>query len=690
MSPHSEFLATPQRLLDVLGALAALSDEDGEPAQLLERLCAIPGVGAARLVDTRVQACSDGERAFPLLADSNEQGEHRVLLLKLTDAAAFAVWEPLLVPFCAALAQLLQARRLRGMAQHMRAQVAQWQRSEQRFRDLFDHSPDPCWIIEDGRFIDCNHAAVQALGYERREDILQHPSRLSPAVQPDGRPSFEKAEALMEQAIREGVARFEWEHCRADGSPLPVEVTLARIELQGRHALYCVWRDITERRQAQEAVHHLAFFDSLTGLPNRRLLLDRLQQSMAASLRSGKHRALLYLDLDHFKNLNDTRGHALGDRLLVQVGARLQVCVRSGDTVARLGGDEFVLLIEQLDTSLEVAVSQAGRVGRDLVEQLARPYELDGLEYEGSVSVGITLFRGQDASVDELLKRADMAMYQAKASGRNTLCFFDPAIQARIAARAVLEAQLRHAAQCAEFELYYQPQVRQDGACVAAEALLRWRHPQHGMVGPQEFIALAEETGLILALGRWVLQQACRTLQHWQANPMAARLSLAINVSARQLREPGFVDEVRAVLQAFPVDPALLKLEITESMLLDNIEQSISTMRALKALGVCFSLDDFGTGYSSLNYVKRLPLDQIKIDQSFVRDILLDPNDAAICRTIVAMGRSLGLHVVAEGVETEAQWQLLLGEGCDIAQGYLFGRPMPLQSFDAWLALRRG
>lgn len=434
----------------------------------------------------------------------------------------------------------------------------------------------------------------------------------------------------------------------------------------------------------------LAFFDPLTGLSNRRLLHDRLEQSMSASARSGRYQALLYLDLDHFKTLNDSRGHDMGDRLLAEVARRLAQCVREGDTVARMGGDEFVLLVQQLDERLESAVAQAGLVAEKVLEQIARPYVLDSVFHQSSASVGVTVFLGREVSAQEILRRADLAMYQAKAAGRNVARFFDPGIQARISARVQLESELRLALPRQELELYYQPQVDALGRCVGVEALLRWNHPQRGLVPPLEFIPLAEETGLIIPIGQWVLAHACRTLAAWQRDARTAALAMAVNVSARELHQAGFVPQLRALLLACAAPAALLTLEITESTLLDNIEQTIAIMQELKALGVGFSLDDFGTGYSSLNHVKRLPIDQIKIDKSFVRDILTDPNDAAICRAVIAMGRSLGLHTLAEGVETVQQRDYLVREGCSCAQGYWFAQPMPQAALLDWLAQHGG
>jgi len=675
-----------QRLWALLAEVAAL------PATALGAhleaalLSLLPGVQHVVWDAAGTAPVARSTRVFALSVDGMALG---ALQCRVQNAPAFAACEPLLGQFILGLSHVLHAQQQADMAQQLHAQKQALHHSERRFRDLFNHSPDPCWLIENGQFTDCNHAAVQVLGYERRADVLQHPSRLSPEFQPDGRPSFEKADEAMQRALREGVTRFEWAHRRADGSCFPVEVTLARIELQGQPALYCVWRDISARKEAERQAWELAFFDPLTGLPNRRLLHDRLEQNMAASARSHKYRALLYLDLDHFKTLNDTQGHAMGDRLLVEMAHRLATCVREGDTVARMGGDEFVLLVQQLDEDLGIAITQAAAIAEKVLEQMALPCALNGNLHQGSASVGVTLFVGHEISAQEVLQRADLAMYQAKSAGRNAVRFFDPAIQARISARAALEADLRTAVPHGELVLHYQPQVDAHGHCLGVETLVRWNHPERGLVPPTEFIPLAEETGLIVPIGQWVLSQACRGLSRWQGDARTAGLTMAVNVSAREFHQPDFVAKLRILLDTCKVPPGLLKLEITESMLLDHIETTVTTMQELKTLGVGFSLDDFGTGYSSLNYVKRLPIDQIKIDQSFVRDILTDPNDAAICRAVIAMGHSLGLHTIAEGVETAAQWDFLAYEGCDAAQGYLYARPMPLAQLQDWLAQHR-
>jgi diguanylate cyclase (GGDEF)-like protein/PAS domain S-box-containing protein len=443
--------------------------------------------------------------------------------------------------------------------------------------------------------------------------------------------------------------------------------------------------DITDRKRAEQEIERLAFYDALTGLPNRRLLLDRLQRSIAACQRARNLGALLFIDLDNFKDLNDTLGHDMGDQLLSQVATRLVGSVREADTVARFGGDEFVVMLEALAPDLQNAATQAETVAEKLLASLNQPFNLDGAQHYSTPSIGITLFGDERLTVDELLKRADLAMYQAKAAGRNTQRFFDPDMQAAVNARSNLEADLRQGLARGELLVHYQPVVDHRARLLGAEALVRWRHPQRGMISPADFIPLAEQTGLILPLGQYVLQTACEQLQRWSQRPDTAHLSLSVNVSARQFRQPGFVAEVLQTLKQHHADPRQLKLELTESLLLGDIEDTIARMVQLKSEGVGFALDDFGTGYSSLSYLKRLPLDQVKIDQSFVRDVLTDPNDAAIVRTILALAQSLDLEVVAEGVETTGQLSFLRLHGCEGFQGYLFGRPGPAEAIDALL-----
>ena len=437
------------------------------------------------------------------------------------------------------------------------------------------------------------------------------------------------------------------------------------------------------RKTAEDEIWRLAFYDPLTRLPNRRLLIDRLHHALAAAPRAKRHGALLFIDLDNFKTINDTLGHDAGDLLLQQAAERLSSCVRAEDTVARQGGDEFVIMLLGLSAAEEEAAIQTEIVGEKVLAALNRPYQFPGHVYHNTASIGATLFDGHLSSADEVLRRADLAMYHAKAAGRNALRFFEPGMQAFVTSRAELETAMRQGLQHGQFLLYYQAQIDDVGCISGAEALLRWQHPVRGLVSPAEFIPAAEETGLILPLGRWVLETACAQLVTWSSRPATADLNLAVNVSARQFRQPDFVTQVVEVLERTGANARKLKLELTESMLVDNVDEIIAKMSALRALGVAIALDDFGIGYSSLSYLKRLPLDQLKIDQSFVRDLLTDPTDAAIVLTIVALAQSLGLSVVAEGVETEPQREFLASHGCGAYQGYLHSRPLPLEQFEA-------
>ncbi len=519
-----------------------------------------------------------------------------------------------------------------------------------------------------------NRAFTDITGYTAEEVVGRTPRMLR-----SGRHDTAFYAAMRETIQRTGSWQGEIWNRRKNGEVYPEWLSITAVKGSAGIITHYVGtlNDISLRKAAEEEIKYLAFYDFLTRLPNRRLLLDRLQQTLAVSARSGRMGALLFVDLDNFKDLNDTLGHSQGDLLLRQAAQRFTACVREGDTVARLGGDEFVVMLEDLSENPQEAATQAEIVGEKILAALNQPYPLAGREYHCTSSIGITLFSGHQESVEELLKQADLAMYQAKAAGRNSLRFFDPGMQAAVTARAALEDDLRQGVQKDQFLLYYQPQVDGEGRLTGAEALMRWEHPQRGLVSPAEFIPAAEESGLILPLGHWVLETAGTQLATWAARAEMAHLTLAVNISARQFRHPDFVDQVLAVLDRTGADPQKLKLELTESLLLDDVEDVIAKMTALKAHGVGFSLDDFGTGYSSLSYLKRLPLDQLKIDRSFVRDVLTDPNDAAIARTIVALGQSLGLSVIAEGVETEEQRDFLASHGCLAYQGYLFGRPLP-------------
>jgi diguanylate cyclase (GGDEF)-like protein len=449
--------------------------------------------------------------------------------------------------------------------------------------------------------------------------------------------------------------------------------------------LVITYHDVTELRRASAEIETLAFFDPLTSLPNRRLLLDRLTQAIAASTRSGQMGALLFLDLDHFKTINDTLGHEVGDQLLQHVADRLTACVRDADTVARLGGDEFVVMLKDLSDTSHQAAAQVQQIGDKILQSLNQPYMLGVHPYRSTCSLGATLFGPAARGAADLLKQADIAMYQVKAQRGNAMCFFDPQMQADINQRARLESDLQEALAQGQFELYYQPQFTLDTRMVGAEVLLRWHHPEHGMVSPTEFIAVAEERELIVPIGLWVLRMACEQLAAWQQDSRFAHLQLSVNVSARQFRQPDFVEQVCAAISATGIPPHLLKLELTESSVLDNVDESVDKMGQLKAEGVQFSVDDFGTGYSSLAYLTRLPLNQLKIDQSFVRNLGVRSTDGVIVQTIIGMARNLGLEVIAEGVETIAQKDFLALHGCTMYQGYLLPRPGPVATLEGFL-----
>jgi diguanylate cyclase (GGDEF)-like protein/PAS domain S-box-containing protein len=476
-----------------------------------------------------------------------------------------------------------------------------------------------------------------------------------------------------------------------DGSTLTVESrwTLVKDEHGRPQSILAIDTDITARKAAEHGVRQLAFYDPLTGLPNRLLLQDRLRLALASSSHSHCSGALLFIDLDNFKALNDTLGHEKGDLLLQQVAQRFAACVRESDTVARLGGDEFIVMLTDMHENPQEVAIQAKNVAEKILDSLRQPCLIDGIDQYTTASIGITLFqdRHDTVTVSDLLKRADLAMYQAKAAGRNTVRFYNQHMQAAVSARAVVESDLRQGLQEHEFLLYYQPQMNQDDLITGMEALVRWRHPTRGLVSPANFISISEETALILPLGQWVLKTACEQLAAWAAQPSMARFSISVNVSARQFHHEDFLQQILTTLDYSGANPNKLKLELTESVLLDDVEATIVKMTALKAKGICFSLDDFGTGYSSLSYLKRLPLYQLKIDQSFVRDVLTDSNDAVIARTIVSLAQSLGLEALAEGVETKEQRDFLARHDCHLYQGYFFSRPLPVDLMEEFIAV---
>lgn len=459
----------------------------------------------------------------------------------------------------------------------------------------------------------------------------------------------------------------------------PAMPSAAEIALIERYAYLA--QLVIERKAHEDEISHSAFHDPLTQLPNRRLLVDRLQQALATSVRTGHHGAILFIDLDHFKALNDSQGHAVGDLMLVEVALRLQDAIRKGDTVARLGGDEFIVMLADLDDDFEKSALRAKVIGEKILESICRPCVLNGYEHHSTASIGISMFYGSTITVDNLIRHADTAMYQSKHAGRNTLHFFNPSMQEALETRFSIQNDLRNALLAEQFSLYYQAQIDNQNRIFGAEALLRWHHPARGFIPPSSFISLAEETGLILPIGRYVLETACKQLKNWESDAKTQDLLLAVNVSSYQFKQTDFVDQVIAVLRETGVNPRKLRMEMTESMVVENVPETIEKMQMLKSVGINFSMDDFGTGYSSLAALKRLPIQQLKIDKSFVSDIATNPSDAVIVKTIIAMGNTLGLHVIAEGVETETQLTLLKQYDCAAFQGYLFSRPLPIEQF---------
>ncbi|MDO9048362.1 MAG: EAL domain-containing protein [Methylobacter sp.] len=529
------------------------------------------------------------------------------------------------------------------------------------------------------RIVRVNRAFTRLTGYSAEEVIGKTPTLLK-----SGRHNKAFYQTMWEKLIPEKHWQGEVWDRRKNGEIYPKWLTITAVTDPAGQVTHYVgaFTDLSEHKDAEAAIHRLAFYDPLTDLPNRRLLNEHLELAMTVSAHNRHYAAIMMIDLDNFKAINDTKGHGIGDQLLVEVAQRLKACVRQGDTLARLGGDEFVIMLENLSMEVDKAATQAQGVGEKVLKAINQPYLLGGHKHHSSASVGISLFTNHEATSEEILKRADAAMYLAKNAGRNTMRFFDPDMHALLESRVTLESELRQALSQNQLLLYYQIQVDDSRRVFGAEVLLRWEHPQQGLVSPDQFIPLAEETRLILPIGDWVLRTACMQLKEWANDPLTNDLHLAVNVSACQFSEPDFVKQLCKILVQTGANATRLKLELTESLVMHNVNEAIEKMEALKLLGIRFSMDDFGTGYSSLSYLKKLPLTQLKIDRSFVRDIITDPSDAVIVQTIIGMANNLGLNVIAEGVETEEQRACLERLGCLAYQGYLFGRPVPLEELE--------
>ena len=661
------------------GEAFATVDREGRFSYVNEQAEKLLGRGAGDLLGRTIWSCFQKTVRIRLEEEfrrSMASGE--VLEVEELDARLSARIEARGYPFGGGLAVHLRDVTARHKAQeHLRLLES----SIARLNDIVIITEAGPFNEPGPRIVFVNEAFERRTGYRREEVIGRTPRLLQgPGTQ---RRELDRIRAAMEQWQP---ARVDLINYNKNGEPYWVDLEVSPVWDEARRLTHwvAVGRDITERKTAEEKIQYLAFYDPLTKLPNRQLLLDRLHRALSDKERP-REGALMFIDLDNFKDLNDTLGHQKGDQLLQQVAERLRSCVHRGDTVARLGGDEFVILLENNHYKPLDPSAAAHAVSERILAKLGEPYVLSGHLHHSTCSIGVTLFGRAPCSVSELLKQADLAMYQAKNAGRNAVCFFDPEMQAVATANATLATDLRQAWRENQFLIDYQPQVGPDGRMSGVEALLRWRHPHRDLVAPADFISTAEETSLIIPIGRWVLEQACAQLAQWAKRADRRHLSIAVNVSVRQFRHPDFVDEVMTAIADAGIAPHKLKLELTESLLAEGIEVTVAKMGSLKDMGVTLSLDDFGMGYSSLSYLKRLPLDQLKIDKAFVKDILTDANDAAIARTIIGLAQSLGLSVIAEGVETPEQRDFLAQQGCLEYQGYLFCKPLPIQELERFI-----
>lgn len=538
----------------------------------------------------------------------------------------------------------------------------------------------------EGVILRINSAFTRITGYTADEVVGKNPNILN-----SGRQDQKFYAAMWESINTTGFWEGEIWNKRKNGDIYPEHLTISAVKNQSGVVSNYVGTltDITMSKKSAEVIQHLAFYDALTGLPNRRLLQDRMNQALSSSFRTDRLNSIMFIDLDNFKSINDTLGHDIGDLLLQQASQRINSCLREGDTVSRQGGDEFVVMLNDLSEHELEAANQTELVGEKILAALRLPYRLADRSYHLTSSIGAALFGRQNRSIEEIMRQADIAMYQAKKDGRNTLRFFDPAMQESICTRAELERDLRIAIEKHQFELYYQLHTDSSRAPLGAEALIRWNHPERGLVSPVEFIPFAEEAGMILQIESWVLETACHQLKEWEGDELTSDLIMAVNISAKQFHQSDFVERVKNALNHHGIKTSRLRFELTETILVDNIQEAIVKMSAIREMGIAFSLDDFGTGYSSLQYLQRLPLIQLKIDKSFVEDIFSNENNQRIVETIISMALGLKLEVIAEGVETEEQLEFLATHGCQKYQGYLFGKPMPADKFKSSLASAR-
>ena len=556
------------------------------------------------------------------------------------------------------------------------------------FETLFEKSSDGIFILENQQIIQCNEKIVEMLRYKSKEELMgKRPARLSPPLQPDGRDSLEKGDEMVDLALENGRHQFEWVHVRNGGEAFLADVTLTPIVLEGRQVLHVVWRDISEKKKAEEklqeqkiALHHQAHHDALTNLPNRSLLLDRLEQGVKRAERNGTILAVLFIDVDNFKKINDSLGHHIGDKVLINIAERLDTITRAEDTLARLGGDEFTIVAECSQTARFTS-----RLAEAILNLFSEPVTIGGHTLHITASIGISFYPQDGVEINDLLRYADAAMYKAKNEGKNTYRYYSPEMTHYLLERVTMEEEMRRAIKNEEFTIYYQPQLNaSSGKVTGLEALIRWHHPTRGLVLPDTFIPLAEETGLIIEIDRWVMRTAMRQIYGWRQEGIDPGV-LSLNLSVQQLMSNAFVRMLKAEMDAIGFKPEWLELEVIEREMMTNPDKSIERLNQLSAMGIAIAIDDFGTGYSSLSYLKQLPLDKLKIDRSFVQGVLTNKDDASITKAVIALAKSLNLNVIAEGAETSGQADFLINNGCNHIQGYFFGKPMPADEMKAKL-----
>jgi len=558
--------------------------------------------------------------------------------------------------------------------------------SQVRYRTLFEKTADALFILGENKFIDCNQATLDMFLYNNKDELYNtHPSVISAEFQSDGQSSAIKANHMIEAALAKGSHRFEWEHKRKNGDTFPAEVLLTAIPSGSEQLLHAVVRDITDRKDAAAEIEHQAYYDSLTSLPNRKLLLDRLKQALITSRRHNHYGALLFIDLDRFKTINDSLGHSIGDILLIESAKRIKSSIWDEDTAARFGGDEFVILLRHLGKDKETASLTAKKVASRIQESFKRVFLIKDHELHVTTSIGISLFPFVEQGIEDIIKNADTAMYSAKESGRNQISFYLSKMHEKVLQRLTLEKDLRNAIKENQLDVYYQPQIDNRGKAIAVEALIRWQHPVHGFVNPEEFIAIAEDTGLIYEIGDFVLSKSINDITTINKE-LNTSINLSVNISPHQFKKADFVSLIKNITENYQLKKYFLTLEVTEGIAIENLNDTIEKFEKLRHVGVRLSLDDFGTGYSSLSHLKKLPIDELKIDKSFVFDIEDDPQDALLVKTIVNIAHQFGLDIVAEGVETKEQLNFLKDESCNIYQGYFYSRPLPIQQLEEFLS----